>query len=298
MRALLLLAETGAPTPVWTQAVRRAAAAVRKDERLAVLLTGPAVEGVGKPDAGTLAAMAHFFKAASLGGGARVDAVPLLPCAGWSFEQAAALADAVVGDEDDRDRAVDARKRQGIEGVLDVVAPAELPVSDGGGEPDGSLAEYNRGPITHAVLAVGGTFDRLHAGHRLLLSAAAVCCTSKVLMGIAADALLANKADGALIAPYDARVASAKSYLELVRPGLAVEVSALVDPKEPPKAATDPECTGLVVSLETVEGGRAVQHMRSCEPPLQLVVVGLVGGDGDGKLSSTALRAEDRRQSL
>lgn len=39
-------------------------------------------------------------------------------------------------------------------------------------------------------VAVGGTFDRLHVGHRILLAAAALICTRRVYVGITGTAPL------------------------------------------------------------------------------------------------------------
>jgi len=42
-------------------------------------------------------------------------------------------------------------------------------------------------------VAVGGTFDRLHAGHRILLAAAALAATEAVYIGVTGAELLRNK---------------------------------------------------------------------------------------------------------
>lgn len=52
----------------------------------------------------------------------------------------------------------------------------------------------------------------------------------------------------------------------------------------------------LVVSQETIKGGEHINAGRAARgfAPLQLVVVGLIGGDSAAdKLSSTALRQKD-----
>ena len=42
-------------------------------------------------------------------------------------------------------------------------------------------------------VAVGGTFDRLHVGHRLLLAVAAHATNHQLYVGVTSDQLLANK---------------------------------------------------------------------------------------------------------
>lgn len=119
-------------------------------------------------------------------------------------------------------------------------------------------------------VAVGGTFDRLHAGHRLLLAATAAVSVEEVYVGItgegsgsrsrapvhalaegnqtlspalcvplmhsflttlAADEMLKTKAHAALLESYEDRTRQTIAYLMAIRPSLKVTVGALVDPK-------------------------------------------------------------------
>ena len=72
----------------------------------------------------------------------------------------------------------------------------------------------------HDSVCVGGTFDRLHAGHKVLLSAAALLARSRVLVGVTDDALLRDKALQPLIEPRALRAATAAAFVRAVRPGL------------------------------------------------------------------------------
>lgn len=152
----------------------------------------------------------------------------------------------------------------------------------------------------HDEVAVGGTFDRLHAGHRLLLAACALCCRKKLYVGIAGDGLLRKKALAETIEPIDERSKGVLNFLHSMRSDLEVVISVLADPAEPTKASTVSSITALVVSRETMKGAEKVAEVRKklgVEPPLEFVVVGLVGGDNDDddddKLSSSKLRAQD-----
>ena len=68
---------------------------------------------------------------------------------------------------------------------------ASIPVSCAGEadltEPDPALQLPSDGPLQFADVAVGGTFDRLHAGHRLLLAVAALVSTRMVYIGVTSE---------------------------------------------------------------------------------------------------------------
>ena len=155
-----------------------------------------------------------------------------------------------------------------------------------------------------AKVSVGGTFDRLHAGHRLLLAAAALVTDARsgtLYVGVTGEALLANKSDKNKIQPYETRARNARRFLESVLPGRAkmrVEMGPLDG--APPLASTVQDMCALVVSRETLAGAAAVNAQREARGflPLKIVAVGVVGGVGDddearqrSKLSSSALRA-------
>ncbi|EFN55928.1 hypothetical protein CHLNCDRAFT_145198 [Chlorella variabilis] len=150
--------------------------------------------------------------------------------------------------------------------------------------------------LQFSKVAVGGTFDRLHAGHRLLLAATALLATRSIFVGITADALLATKKNRALLEGYAEREAAAVGYMQVVNPEATVVAGPLTNPKEPPLCAVDPEFDAIVVSEETVPGAHAINQTRAelGFPPLVIVVVGLIySRRRAAKLSSTDLREED-----
>lgn len=143
------------------------------------------------------------------------------------------------------------------------------------------------------TVACGGTFDRLHAGHRLLLAATAIVARRSIFVGITTDKLLENKRHADLLQTYEEREATTLEYLKSVNPSAKVVAGPLHDAVTPPLAATDPDFQAIVVSEETIDGAEKINAVRASLgfQPLVIVVIGLLGtDDGHDKLSSTHLR--------
>lgn len=238
-----------------------------------------------------------------------LDAVPALEGLGWNPDAVARAlpADARVLDPDaPLARDVQAARARANLPPLEpdtTDADADVPVEP---SPEPQSPE----PSPFARLSVGGTFDRMHAGHRLLLAVSSACAPpgGVVFVGVTGDALLVNKRHRHLVQAYDDRADAAETFLRATRgPTAAIELR--VGPLDAglPLAATVRDMDALVVSRETVAGADSINVARVERgfAPLAVVAVGLVGGgEGAGaeeKLSSTALRAaeaaaEDTRQ--
>lgn len=173
--------------------------------------------------------------------------------------------------------------------------PAVLLEEAGGGpeeepeeEPDAALPDF-------ADVAVGGTFDRLHGAHRLLLSACCLLARRRLLAGVADGDLLRHKVLMELIEPYELRAAKLREFLEDVKPSLHYDIVPLVDPYGP--SITDPDLQCLVVSEETRRGGEAVNKKRleNGLPELALYEILLMkdpehSQNEEEKISSSSLR--------
>lgn len=145
---------------------------------------------------------------------------------------------------------------------------------------------YNR----FDTVAVGGTFDRLHAGHRLLLTTAAWAAKKTLHIGVTGNALLQHKRHRDLIWSFEERSRCAASYANLVQPDIPrVLVSELTEPMGP--TATDPSIGALVVSKETAAGAMKINDIRVVRgmEPMTIIVVNVLDTK-DEKLSSSALR--------
>ncbi|KAJ2081586.1 hypothetical protein GGI09_007598 [Coemansia sp. S100] len=147
-----------------------------------------------------------------------------------------------------------------------------------------------------AHVAVGGTFDHLHVGHKILLTATALAATKRIVCGISAEALLENKQHKEYLESYRTRELNVLLFLRKIRKNIIVELVPIVDRYGP--TITDSTIGALVVSQETLPGSDALNVRREelGMPPMHLLPIDLVAVSGqttenDLKISSTAIRA-------
>ena len=146
----------------------------------------------------------------------------------------------------------------------------------------------------YKVTAVGGTFDHIHDGHKILLTMAAFLTSERLIVGLTDEELLVNKKFKEFMEPFTKREDNVLDFLHILKPQLSVDIIPLHDVCGP--TGTVPEIECLVVSRETVKGGKIVNKTRVERGfnELQIVVVNVLGGDEkDGwkeKLSSTEIR--------
>ena len=155
----------------------------------------------------------------------------------------------------------------------------------------GSMNTISDSLYQYGVL--GGTFDDLHSGHKLLLSTASTLCHEKVLIGITHEDLLRKKKLVELLQPYDQRKATVYKFLSIINPKLSVEIVPISDPIGP--SGTDPDLELLIVSKETEGAVGIINNARVQRGlnELQSYCVDLVTPtEASEKLSSSSLRKE------
>lgn len=177
---------------------------------------------------------------------------------------------------------------------------AQSPFSNGSGVAT-STAQTTPTPCKDTVMsfgdvALGGTFDNIHNGHRLLLAQSALLARRRVVVGVSDGPLLANKALTELIKPIEVRQAEVESFLRDVKPWLKFDVVPIHDVYGP--TAWDDKLEGLIISAETAKGGDLINMEREKKGlrPLSVHVINLIDRSQDStlaqeqKLSSSDIR--------
>lgn len=101
-------------------------------------------------------------------------------------------------------------------------------------------------------VVLGGTFDHLHDGHKLLLSMASIYAERDITVGLTTGELLDKKKFRNLIQPYNERYKNVKTFLKKFRPALNINIIPISDPVGP--AGTMESANLLIVSSESESG--------------------------------------------
>lgn len=152
-------------------------------------------------------------------------------------------------------------------------------------------SEPDPGPGPYGAVVLGGTFDRLHDGHRRLLKVSAELARERIVVGVCDGPMLAKKELAELIEPVKTRMKAVEDYIKSIKPGLIVHVEPIMDPYGP--SIIDDKLDAIIVSKETLAGGHSVNKKRAEKglSQLKVEVVDLLPEETSGeKLSSSALR--------
>ena len=166
-----------------------------------------------------------------------------------------------------------------ISSLPSTILPPPGPATEASNVSDPTSKGESR-PSTYPVVVLGGTFDHLHSGHKILLSMSAWIAHEKVIIGVTGelplscatparplsipvidDKLLQKKANKHVLESLDVRIEHVRRFLEFFKPGLVYDAVPIDDVYGP--TAVDPNIHALVVSKETLGGATASKSSLS-----------------------------------
>lgn len=132
--------------------------------------------------------------------------------------------------------------------------------------------------------AVGGTFDKFHEGHRILLDKA-FQISEKVLIGVTSDEFARSKGK---IEPCNQRMSNLRKTLDQI--GGNYDISRLDDSCGP--TLYDDDIEAIVVSEETEPTALKINQIREKRgmKPLDIITIRMVLADDGKPISSTRIR--------
>ncbi len=139
------------------------------------------------------------------------------------------------------------------------------------------------------IVAVGGTFDEFHKGHRELLRRAFEV-GERVLVGLCTDDFAEKMNKPHEIAPFAVRMEELKGFL-LKQGWLArAEIVPIHDALGP--AASSASIEAIVVSRETETGAHRINEKRKNQnlKPLRVIVIEMVMAENSSPISTTRIR--------
>jgi len=155
--------------------------------------------------------------------------------------------------------------------------------------------EHPEIPRKFSGVVLGGTFDRLHAGHKILLTAAVMSCTHYMECGVTAPEMLVKKKYSHLVEPFELRCQNTLNFLETLNPSIEYKMLTLIEPYANTK--TSARLGAIVVSPETEPQVQIINDARIAANLVPLVPLRIpysppaAALEGrDFKLSSSTLR--------
>ena len=136
---------------------------------------------------------------------------------------------------------------------------------------------------------MGGTFDHLHKGHKLLIKTA-LSISNNLVIGLTTRRLLKNKNYASKLEDYETREKNLKKFISSFTDLKRVKIIELNEPYGPP--INDPEYEGLVVSQDTYPNALKMNEIREKKgfEPMIIITIPLIKGEDNKKLSSTSIR--------
>jgi pantetheine-phosphate adenylyltransferase len=125
-------------------------------------------------------------------------------------------------------------------------------------------------------VVLGGTFDHLHIGHKLLISQAILASNNTIVCGICDGELLNNKEYPEYLQDISIRATNVIQFSKLFRQPMTIEIIPITDYQG--TSTVDDNLDAIIVSLETVKGAHNINEIRVRNglSPLEIMIVDIV----------------------
>ena len=142
--------------------------------------------------------------------------------------------------------------------------------------------------MKYEIIALGGTFDIIHAGHIALLKRG-FAISKKVIIGLTSDKF-ALKNGKELVNKYEKRHSSLKLLIEEKFLGSKYEIAKLENDFGP--AVVEGNVEALIVSTETQDKGEILNKLRAEKnlQPVKISSVSMVLAEDGNRISTTRIR--------
>tara|TARA_B110000014_G_scaffold65425_1_gene44630 strand:- start:891 stop:1352 length:462 start_codon:yes stop_codon:yes gene_type:complete len=142
--------------------------------------------------------------------------------------------------------------------------------------------------MKYEIIALGGTFDIIHAGHIALLKRG-FAISKKVIIGLTSDKF-ALKNGKELVNKYEKRHSSLKLLIEEKFLGSKYEITKLENDFGP--VVVEGNIEALIVSTETQDKGEILNKLRAEKnlQPVKIISVSMVLAEDGNRISTTRIR--------
>jgi len=140
-----------------------------------------------------------------------------------------------------------------------------------------------------STVAVGGTFDEFHRGHRALLMKAFEV-GERVLIGLCSDRLVESLSKPHVSASYEQRL---EELIRFLREKGVLERAEIIPLNDPFGVTLSEGCVeALIVSRETERMAVKINEERGRRglPPLQIVTIDMIPSENCAPISTTRIR--------
>jgi pantetheine-phosphate adenylyltransferase len=154
--------------------------------------------------------------------------------------------------------------------------------------------DKGKGPLfRYKTTCIGGTFDYVHSGHRLILTLIALITDKFIKVGVSSDTLLTSHEK--CYAGYIERAGEVLKFLKSLNPHVNVEIYELDNPIGLCGSSTDIDA--CILTRESEAGGILINEKRAANglSPLKMIFVDQVVADveEDGTLIYSNKRSVD-----